>query len=316
MLYNQRPNQSTSSSVGEEMVGKAMLSVSVAMAAVGLQIGLEKAFQVIGGSLVAALFGAAIPVLVVAAFQGVINALLIQLFFGQSGLEEAREARIRGFVVAAITGAAIGLTFAAIFEASAHGSSDAGGDSSGDFFPIILAIAIVMVCAGIVGAVVSVLLNRGLMMLGLRVAAQLTEEGSGRLVEEIAPDFLKHRWWQSDDEQKKDEAIALVKGLATGTRWLTTCNEGNSNAFVRGVFVGMISGVAVFHLEQSLHGPDYGFWWQVAVELLATIAGVVGGSLILAFIVAIFRYALQLLAEIVGLAFLMGIIFLLFKACN
>ena len=308
-----RSSSTSASTEHESIMGTAILSVFAAMAAVGLQIGLDKAFQLVMGGALGALAGAAIPILIAAVFQGAISALLIQLLVGDHGIEEAPAERIRGYVVAALTGAAIAGGFAGIVEHGSPGASGGGGGSSEDNFPIIIAIAVVLVCAGIVGAIVSVLLNRGLQIIGLRVAAELTQHKSRRLVEKLAPRFLLESWWH---DQKDDKKIAVLKGLATGTRWLTTCKQGDSDAVVRGVAVGMVSGMAAFHLEQTLRGPDFGFWRQVVVELLATIMGVVGASLVLGVLVSIFRYPLQLLRDIGCLALLAGALVLIAKACS
>jgi hypothetical protein len=297
-------------------IGGSFISVLIAMTAVGLQIGIEKLFEAFFLGIADSLVGAVVPTVITAAVEGAATATIAQwAIVHRYDLNESREARLRSFFTAALTGAAIGLAFSGLVEGLGSGGSGGGGNPDADFLPVIVVFAIIILFCAIVGSVVFAILNRGLMYLGLRVAAEFSEEAGKRLVEKIAPGFIEEKWSQTS-EKENDKSFALVRGLATGTRWLTTCKRSDSNALVRGLIVGVVSGAAAFQLESFARRPNYGFLWQVLVELFGTVVGLVGGCLILAFVVAVFRYPLRLLVDILKLVIIAAIILVVLKACS
>jgi hypothetical protein len=183
----------------------------------------------------------------------------------------------------------------------------------------VICFAVMIVGAGIVGGVIFTIVNRGLMAVGLSVAEDFTEMGGKRLAEKIAPEFLQDEWEHGEDREKGAKSFAVVQGLALATRWLIKCKFCTSEAFVSGVVTGMISGAATYHLK-LLRDSDEGFFWKVFVELFGPVTGVVGGALILSLGVAIFRYPLRLLLDLVGLALIVGffggLVFLIIKGCS
>jgi hypothetical protein len=310
------PSMSTGSSdsgpIGK-FIGVAFISVPVAMAAVGLQMGIEALFEEFFRD-AAASARTAIPTIITAIFQGAATATMAQWAFGRYDFADSRQERLRSLFTAALTGAAIGFAFSGLIEGNGGGGSGAGGDAAADFFPAILAMAIIILFCAVVGSVIFVIFNRGLMSLGLKAAAGLAEDAGKRAVEKLAPNFIQEKWWGSYNE-KEDKSFALAKGFAKGTRWLTTCKRSDSNAIVSGLMTGAVSGAATFHLEAFAHSPKYGFFWQVFVELFGSFAGLIGGCVILAFVVAVFRYPLRLLRDIVLMVFVGCLIVLLLKAC-
>jgi MFS family permease len=311
---NYRPSFSSSSSSEVGPVGKfvfrALLSIPVAMAAVALQIGIGTFL----GSLLGAVTDAGTAV-VTAAIEGVVTATVAHWAFGGVNLDLTREDRVRGFVSAALTGAAIGLVFSGFIQAIGGAGSGGAGDPGADFFPSILGVAFYVLVFAILGSVIFAIINRRLKFIGLRVAAELAEEGGKRLVEKLASESLREKWREGYNA-KDDKSLALKKGFALATKWLTTCKRDNSNAIVRGIIAGTVSGAAVVQVEGFGRYTNYGFWWQVFVELFGSFTGLFGGSLILAFFVALFRYPLDLLVDAVKLALVAGVIFFLLKACT
>jgi hypothetical protein len=313
--YNQ-PSMSTGPSelgpVGK-FIASAVISVPIAMAAVGLQIGIEALFAgFFEGA--ATLVRTAIPTIITATFEGAAMATIAHWIFGRYDFAASRQERLRSFFTAALTGAAIGFAFSSLVG-KGGGGSGGGGDPTADFFPAIVAIAIIVLFCAVVGSVVFAVLNRGLMFLGLRAAAELAEDAGERAVEKLAPYFIREKWRKSYNE-KEDKSFALAMGLAKGTKWLTTCKRSDSNAIVSGLVTGAVSGAAIFQLEAFARHPKYGFFWQVFVELFGSFVGLAGGCLILAFVVAVFRYPLRLLLDILLLAFILGVILLLVKGCS
>jgi|SRR5882724_811854 len=315
-LYNYKRSSTSSDDEGPLgiFIGGAFISVLVIMAGVGLQIGIETLFGAFFGGLSNALVGTVVPTIITAAFEGAASATLAYLIFGGWALDQSRDVRLRGFVAAALTGAAIGLAFSGLVEGNRSGQGSGGGDPASDFLPMIVVFGILILLCALVGSVIFAILNRGLMFLGLRVASELTEDAGERLAEAFAPKFIKQKWWPGSNA-KEDESLALTKGLAKGTEWLINCKRTDSDAIVRGFIVGTFSGAATFQLESFARRPNYGFFWQVFVELFGSFVGLGGGLLILAFVVAVFRYPLRLLLDIVGLVIIAGVILLVFKAC-
>lgn len=321
-VYNYNQQQRFPSSGSSELgpVGKfiagAFIAVPVAMAAVALQMGIESLFAVFFGEISESLVGAAFPTVITATFEGAATATIGHWAFGRYKLDDSREARIRSFATAAITGAAVGLILSGFVVVVGGGGGDSGGgDPAADFFPVILAVACFTFALAILGSVIFTIVNRGLMSIGLHVAAEYAEDAGKRLVEKWAPDFIDERWSKFYTE-KDDKGFALAKGFARGTKWLTTCKRSTSNAVARGVISGAVSGTAVFQLEAFAHMRNYGYFWQVFVELFGAFAGLFGGGLLLALLVAIFRYPLKLLLDIAIMAIVAAIALFALSMCR
>jgi len=124
-----------------------------------------------------------------------------------------------------------------------------GGDSrSGppptDLFPHVIFFALVILIVGVVGAVISAVINRGLIAMGLAVVGELTKGGGRRLIEKLAPEFVRDKWRYADEK-----SWAITRGFVSSTKWLLDCNFLDSEAIVSGFVIGMVSGATAYYLK-------------------------------------------------------------------
>jgi hypothetical protein len=315
IIRNQNPYQSSSSSSDGRIIGVGIASVIVTAAAVGFQMALQSIFNSVFGAIALSILGVSISTVFSAVFEGAATAALTYLLVGKSGNDVSSETRLRGWFSAILVGSVVAVSAAiAIENTLAIGGSGAGGPPV-EFLPNVIGFAIVILCAGAVGGVMLAIVNRGLIAIGLSVVGELAKDGGERLAEKLAPDFVKDKWQRSYEQEKDKKSFALTKGLATATRWLVECKFCDSEAIVSGVVIGMTSGAAAYYLE-ILHGAENGFLGKVFVELVGSVVGILGGSMVLGLITAMFRYPLQLLGDFSGLGLIVGMIALLFKGCS
>jgi len=291
-----------------------LVTFLVTAVAVGLQLGIQ-------GALASIFEGMAEPLaestasLISALFEGALSGLAAHFYLGGVTLDETAKERVRGVTTAAFTGAVIGLSIGAIVLASGGSGGEGAGDPPAEFLGASVAVGIVLMATAIVGAIVFALANRGLAAMGLQVAAEYTKNAGERLVDKCAPKFLKQRWEPTHDE-KKDNALTVVRGLAKGTGWLTRIRRTDSDALLRGLFVGMVAGAAVVDFETMMKMSNYNFFWQVMVELGAGVVGTIGGGFLLGFLVALFRHTLRLMVELLALAAFCALLYGVVQACH
>jgi hypothetical protein len=220
---------------------------------VGIQIGLETIF----GAFTSKFFSTTISTLIASLIQGAIIGGLSLAVLNRNRDKEVRPPQPLDWITAILGGAIAGGTLAVI-TGVALGGGTGGGSPADSFFHLVILLVIVLLAAIILLPVIFLLVNAGLKAAGLGVAVELTREAGKSIGEVYVAQLFGVEWV---DELK------TVKG--------------GCDAVIRGIVVGLTSGMAIFYVEM-LRDPGHGFFWRAFVELFGIVFASVVWGLVMA----------------------------------